>query len=856
MRYFLLYVFIITHSVLSAQISDDFSDGDFSANPSWSGSNPDYTVNGSFELQLNNTIASTSYLSTPHGLTTLDDKEWKFWTRQSFSPSGGNYGRVYLTASSADLTTDPDGFYIQLGEAGSNDAVRLFKCETGTHTELTAGPLGQIASSFAIGVRVLRDNAGNWSLLVDAAGGENYTQVGSASDATILTGTHFGIFDEYTVSNATSFYYDNFYVGDEILDLTPPVLISATVINADLIDVLFNEALDQTTAEQTGNYDIQPFLSVTNATLDGTNSALVHLVPLSSLVNGSNYTLFTDAIMDLASNISGNQSIDFSYFVAEAPLAGDIIINEFMCDPTPQIGLPEVEFVEIYNKSTKIFDVDNWELGDASSTGSIQQGWLLPGEYMVLTSTSNVDSFTVATAVTSFPSLNNAGDNIVIRDDNGTILDSISYTDDWYGDPAKDGGGYTIERINPNDPCTDQSDWFASNDNLGGTPGSVNSVYDVTPDVSFPEIDQLIALSPNYLEVYFTEGMDSSSLVNATITTAPGLTVQNNYVLSAYVDMFTLQFVENLASSQTYSIVLENVADCWNNTTTVFGTFALPESPVPGDIIINEIMFDPLTGGNDWVELYNNSEKLIDIYNLETANYDNDTIDNNKVVDQHFLLAPNEYVILAEDTTQILQNYTAYQLGRAIQTDLPSYNNDSSTVYIIAQNQILDKVSYDEDWHFSLIDDTDGKSLERIDPAGPSDDRNNWHTAAEAIGFATPGRVNSQLNPAIMNGEFSFTSETISPDNDGFEDVLQINYEMAAPGLVGDFNIYDDRGRKIATVLSSELLATSGTFVWDGVRDDNTKASIGIYVAVFEVFDIDGGIVFAKRKAFVVAGKL
>ena len=75
-------------------------------------------------------------------------------------------------------------------------------------------------------------------------------------------------------------------------------------------------------------------------------------------------------------------------------------------------------------------------------------------------------------------------------------------------------------------------------------------------------------------------------------------------------------------------------------------------------------------------------------------------------------------------------------------------------------------------------------------------------------------------------------------------------------GLVGDFTIFDDRGRKIATVLKSELLAAEGSFIWDGIRDDGTKATIGAYVAVFEVFGVDGSIQFAKRKAFVVAGKL
>ena len=154
------------------------------------------------------------------------------------------------------------------------------------------------------------------------------------------------------------------------------------------------------------------------------------------------------------------------------------------------------------------------------------------------------------------------------------------------------------------------------------------------------------------------------------------------------------------------------------------------------------------------------------------------------------------------------------------------------------------------------MDDEDGKSLERIDPEGPSDDANNWHTAAEQIGFATPADKNSQYYPAIQNGEFSFTSNTVSPDNDGYEDVLQVNYEMIEPGLIADFTIYDDRGREVAKVLESELLGIQGTFIWDGVRSDNTKASIGVYVAVFEAWSLDGGLIFTQRKAFTVAGML
>ena len=429
------------------------------------------------------------------------------------------------------------------------------------------------------------------------------------------------------------------------------------------------------------------------------------------------------------------EDTNFMYLVAEVPVPGDIVINEFLCDPLPTVGLNNADFVELYNRSNKYFDVSNWTVSDALTTGTMEQGWLLPGDYIVLTKTTHVDSFAVATGVTGFPNLNNDGDNIVIRSDFGVVLDSISYTDDWYGDPNKEDGGYTIERINPDDPCTDISDWAASNDPSGGTPGAQNSIYDNTPDTGTPEIDQLVALAPNFVEVYFTEGMDSTSLATANMNISPTLTVQNQYVLTANPMMMTLQFVENLQESQTYTLELQNVADCWLNTTDLIGQFALPATPSAGDVVINEILFNPITGGSDWVEVYNDSDKLIDLYQWELANYDNDTIDNNKIIESHFLLYPDSYAVITEDSTHVLQTFSSAVPGTFIQTDLPTYSNEEGTVYLIANGIVIDDVTYSDDWHFQLLDDEDGKSLERIEPSGESNNASNWHTAAEAIGF-------------------------------------------------------------------------------------------------------------------------
>lgn len=856
MKHILSIVVILTQCFVFGQINDNFTDGDVTNNPSWGGTPSDYIVNGSGQAQLNNVQADTSYLSTTHGLSTLDGKEWRLWTRQSFAPSGGNYAKIFLTAASADLTTLPDGFYLQLGESGSTDAVHLIKRSGGTDFTLISGIAGQIASSFAIGIRVVRSATGDWTLSIDPSGGQNYVQAGTVNDPTVLIGTHFGMLNVYTLSNSSGFYYDDIYVGDEIIDTAPPTIVSSSVVSATQVDVLFDEVLDATTSQVATNYILNPAVGVLTAVQDGSNAALIHLTTSSPFTNGQTYQLTVNNVEDVSGNAVSNEQTNFTYLIADIPIAGDVIINEFMCDPDPTVGLPSAEFVEILNVSNKILNVTGWKLKDAASAGTIQSGWLLPGDHMILTATANVDSFTVATQVTSFPSLNNSGDNIVLTTDLGVRLDSISYTDDWYHDLSKVSGGWTIERINPNLPCSSIDNWSASTNSSGGTPGTTNSNYSNTPDTQSPQLLELIALYPNYVEVYFSEGMDSTTLANATITISPALTEQNRYVLETYPNMMTLQFVENIVTSQLYAIQIDGVADCSQNSTSLSGVFTLPDNALPGDIVINEILFNPITGGYDWVEVYNKSNKVLNMKDWQFANYDNDTIYNYKMIADQVLLYPDSYMVFAEDSSEAKMTYPTHEIGRFYQMDLPTYSNDSGTVYLISMNTIMDKVSYSEDWHFQFLDDFDGKSLERMDPDGPSNDANNWHTAAEAIGFGTPGLINSQYYPPLENGEFNYTSETISPDNDGFEDVLQINYSLAEAGLIGRFTIYDDRGREIRKLMDAELLGASGTFTWDGTLTDQTKATIGTYIGVFEVFNLDGSVQFTKRKVFVVAGKL
>ena len=185
----------------------------------------------------------------------------------------------------------------------------------------------------------------------------------------------------------------------------------------------------------------------------------------------------------------------------------------------------------------------------------------------------------------------------------------------------------------------------------------------------------------------------------------------------------------------------------------------------------------------------------------------------------------------------------------------PTYSNDEGGVYLINNlDMIIDQFHYNDDMHFALLNSEDGVSLERIDYDRPTSDDSNWHSAAEDVGFATPGFENSQYQ-MINNdgGEIVVEPQTFSPDNDGEDDVLNISYNFSEPGMVATIIIYDAKGRLVRNLVQNELLGISGTFSWDGINERNEKARIGIYIIFVEAFSADGDVKSFKKTA-VLAG--
>ncbi len=954
-----------------AQFQDDFTDGDFNNIPTWSGDTAQFTVNASQQLQLNSAGAATSYLSVANTMSSLDNTEWRFWIKQSFSPSGSNYGRVYLVSDQAILTGPLNGYYLQFGEALSLDAIELFRMDGSTLTSVCRGNDAEIASSFTVGVKVTRNTSGLWSLSVDAAGGTNYVLEATGTDATYSTSAYLGVECVYTSSNATKFYFDDFYAGGGSADVTPPTIISATAVSATQVDVLFSETVDPTTAETESNYAIAPAIGVPSSAIrDGSNLSLVHLTVASAFASATTYTvtinniddaagntivanstttftysadvtppalssatavtatqldvLFSEAVDITSSQVLANYSVDnaignpssaqrdasnfslvhlsftgsfstgttytltvnnvndlsantiasnssafFSWVVSGAPVPFDVVITEFMADPDPQVGLPNAEYIEIYNRSNKIFDLTGWKIGDSGVPHDLTSFQLRPDSFLILCSSTAVTSFTgygSVMGVTSFPALNNTGgDDVILYDNNSTIIDKVHYDEYYYHNSAKADGGWSIERIDVNYTCTSEANWSASTDPSGGTPGRVNSINGIFDDIVQPRLLRACLDDSLHVTLYFSETIPDTALINvanyyisetdillgnpaAAVSSADGMSVTLTLTASAAFGIWTVEIVQTFA-------------DCSGNAiSSRQSNFATPVASAPGDILINEVLFSVDNGAVEFVELFNASNKIIDMGTMEINNYSITSGSPNTpqvLSNGCYLMFPSTYLVLSDDGDKIKAHYITKNPDAFLDMALPDMLTDEDIIVLKnAASEVLDSLHYYASWHFPLLNDVHNISLERLSAARPTNESQNWHSAAETVGFATPGYKNSQNNEAgTGNGDVTVEPEVFSPDNDGTNDVVNILFHFDTPGYLANVKVFDSKGRAVRTLIQNQLLGNDGAFSWDGVNDDKEKARTGIYVFYIEVFNLNGD---AKefKKTCVLATKL
>lgn len=543
----------------------------------------------------------------------------------------------------------------------------------------------------------------------------------------------------------------------------------------------------------------------------------------------------------------------------------DILISEIFSDPTPVIGLPEAEYVELYNRSSTPINLLNWSFADATSVKAIETDFeLTPGSYVILTKSSNMDlfsSFGQVVGLSSFPSLNNGGDDLRLIDSQGTLIHQVNYNNNWH-ESDKDGGGWSLEIIDPENTCEEENNWSSSTDPSGGTPGKINSIDGDNKDETEPSILSVNIISVNQIEVNFSENLPEGSLI-----------ITDKYVIEDDDDnpynisninicetnpntCIIIDLTEGIQEGTPLYLTSSQLFDCaGNEISNEAFTFIQAVAIQPGNILINEILFDPPEDAEDFIELYNNSNTSLDLNTLSVGDFS--SVVKLSLVES--VLNPNEYVALTEDKQALIDYYNPPEEAKIVEVaKLPAFNKEEDLVVLVNEkDEVIDSLTYHENWHFSLLDDTDGVSLERIDTTKPSNFETNWQSAAASVNYATPGYKNSQSFSIEPNNNMLIEIEhdTVSPDSDGFEDFLIINYKTGNPGWVGNIQIFDQRGRFVAHPIKNELLAESGLVKWDGLSENGERLALGIYIVYAEFFDLNGQVEKHKLPV-IVAGKL
>lgn len=530
----------------------------------------------------------------------------------------------------------------------------------------------------------------------------------------------------------------------------------------------------------------------------------------------------------------------------------DVVIDEIMADPTPQIGMPNNEWIELKNTTAAPINLQNWRIVDASGQSGPMPNYILqPDGYVIICTGSAVaamSAFGSAISVTSFPSLDNDGEQLFLRDAAGKTIHAVNYTSAWYQNEVKKDGGWTLEMVDTKTPCAGNNNWKASISTTGGTPGIKNSVDAVLNDTKAPQLKRAYTTDNSTIILVFDEPVDSLSGANlANYTIDGGLLLNNATTLAPMFSLVQLKTTSPLNVNTVYNITANSIKDCKGN---IIGTankarVGLPSDPVPGEWVINEILFNPRPNAFDFVEFYNNSNKIFDASKLFIANRNSSgTISSIKPLNPTpYFIFPGEYIVETEDANNLTIQYLVQNPDNVFTiSSPPSFSDDEGTVVALNfQGNVVDEVKYKDDWHFKLIDNKEGISLERIDPAGLSQNETNWHSASSTAGYATPTYKNSQYKLlSAINATIQASPKVFSPDNDGRDDITTIQYEVTETGYLANITIFDAAGRPIRNLVRNGTLGLSGYWNWDGLGDKGQKLPIGSYIIFTEIFNLQG----------------
>jgi len=446
-----------------------------------------------------------------------------------------------------------------------------------------------------------------------------------------------------------------------------------------------------------------------------------------------------------------------------------LIISEIMYNAGAMQGTNKLEFVEIFNTEPVARDIGGYRLaGDIAYTFPLGTT-IGPREFIVVARDPQTLAAHYGIANIHGPyegALPGNGGRVRLRNREGAILLEVNYRTNPPWPVAADGAGHSLWLAYPDYGEDDHRAWSASL-TYGGTPGTAETrsltavdrvvINEFLAHTDLPQVDfiELYNASTQTVDIggcwlSDTPALNKFMIPSNTFLSPRGFIVfwQTNlgFSLSMHGDEIYLRDRDGRRVIDAGRFPAQANGVSSGRYPDGSGDFYVLQHITPGsinahprveDIVINEIMFHPISGSDDdeYVELYNRGTNPVNVSNWRFTEGISFTIPQGTVI------PPDGYLVVARNITNLLARYPQLNTNNTAGNYSGSLANGGERIVLSRPDDpeqpdidfvVVNEVEYGDDQDWGLWIDGGGSSMELIDPRSDNRRPMNWAGSDES----------------------------------------------------------------------------------------------------------------------------
>jgi hypothetical protein len=445
-----------------------------------------------------------------------------------------------------------------------------------------------------------------------------------------------------------------------------------------------------------------------------------------------------------------------------------VVFSEIMYKPAPRTDGKNLEFLELYNSNPWFQDISGYQITCADMSYTFPAGTKLPGGgYLCVAAVpADIQSiYGITNVLGPYTGSLKKAETLELLDEQAAVLLTVPYSNIYPWPVAAEGTGHSIVLANPTYGEGDPRAWDLS-DTVGGSPGQMDAftpsplrnvvINEILPHSENPAVPQFIELynhATNSVDVsggILTDDPTTNKFVipAGTVIGPAGFVAfpqsQFNFMLNGAGE--TLYFIKPDGSRILDAVPFGAQADGvsygrWPDGANDFYAFT---SRTPGtnnsailigDIVLNELMYDPISGNDDdqYIELYNKGTNSVNLAGWQLSSAVTFTFPS-------ITIAPNGYLVVGRNTVNLLAKYPNLNSGNTV-GDYSGKLSHSGELLVLSQPQTLysntpiqvaeDQVTYDTGGRWGEWAGGGGSSLELKDPRANHRLAANWADSDE-----------------------------------------------------------------------------------------------------------------------------